>query len=286
MPPPPWSDDENDLTVKDYFEMLQLQLAGKKFTKAQRHDALVPKLKACRDDAYVRPIGAIWRKHQNISAILQKMEEAWIDGYKPLSKYQKSLEVAVSRWLDNNGDRFFRKPDDKDHMKAILDGKVSYDPPPLKHPKSAGGSASTSQQVRKIDFTEQNERNKMLGKAGEKFVLELEKNILRSAGHDDLASKVRWVSDQDGDGFGYDILSFNFDGSKRLIEVKTTKGGKSEPFYISSNELLVSREQPEEWVLVRVWGFQRSCPSLFELKPPLEDHVTLTPSEFKASFTA
>jgi hypothetical protein len=43
--------------------------------------------------------------------------------------------------------------------------------------------------------------------------------LLRSdgrAGREDLANDVRWVSDLDGDGFGYDVRSFEPDGAERL----------------------------------------------------------------------
>lgn len=55
---------------------------------------------------------------------------------------------------------------------------------------------------------------------------------LRTAGRDDLARKVRWVSEEDGDGAGYDIASFAPDGFPRLIEVKTTNGWERTPFHI------------------------------------------------------
>ena len=62
-------------------------------------------------------------------------------------------------------------------------------------------------------------------------------------GRDDLARKVRWVSDEDGDGAGYDIASFAPDGRPRLIEVKTTNGWERTPFHISRNELAVAEER-------------------------------------------
>ena len=57
--------------------------------------------------------------------------------------------------------------------------------------------------------------------------------VLRSSGRDDLARKVRWVSEEDGDGAGYDIASFAPDGRARLIEVKTTNGWERTPFHIT-----------------------------------------------------
>lgn len=41
-----------------------------------------------------------------------------------------------------------------------------------------------------------------------------------------LAKKVRWVSDLDGDGYGYDVESFETDGQQRLLEIKTTCGNE------------------------------------------------------------
>ena len=281
MPGIAWSDDENDIVVKDYFEMLRLQASGEKnLRNKQRRLALMPMLNN-------RSHSSIDFKHQNISAVLQDMREDWLDGYKPRSKYQKSLAVAVSRCLTDNVDWISRIPEADEHMKVILDGEFSYaPPPPFKDLELVRGSATTSRQARKVDFAEQNERNRLLGKAGEQFILTHEKNVLEKAGYDDLASKVRWVSELDGDGLGYDILSFNPDRSKRLIEVKTTNSGKSTPFYITPNELQVSEERHEEWSLVRLWGFQRKSPNAFELNPPLVDHVFLSPSEYKARFTA
>jgi hypothetical protein len=48
---------------------------------------------------------------------------------------------------------------------------------------------------------------------------------------------VRHVAVLDGDGAGYDVASHNVDGSERLIEVKTTRGGADSDFFVSSNEL-------------------------------------------------
>lgn len=56
--------------------------------------------------------------------------------------------------------------------------------------------------ARKSDVAGRDERNRALGRAGEERVLAREWASLRSAGRDDLARKVRWVSEEDGDGAG------------------------------------------------------------------------------------
>jgi hypothetical protein len=65
--------------------------------------------------------------------------------------------------------------------------------------------------------------------------------------------------------------------------VKTTKGWERTPFHITRNELEVSRQRKEERVLVRLWNFARE-PQAFELRPPLEEHVSLIATAYQASF--
>lgn len=82
---------------------------------------------------------------------------------------------------------------------------------------------------------------------------------------------------------GYDILSFDTDGSDRLIEVKTTNGWERTPFHITHYELAVAEERRGDWRLVRLWNFARE-PKAFELRPPLQAHVSLMATSFQASF--
>lgn len=89
----------------------------------------------------------------------------------------------------------------------------------------------------KIDFLEKNKKNTELGLRGELIVLDWEKSTLIKEGLENLAGKVRHISQEFGDGFGFDILSFNKDGSDKFIEVKTTKKGIDSQFYFSENEL-------------------------------------------------
>lgn len=98
-----------------------------------------------------------------------------------------------------------------------------------------------------------------------------------------MARDVRWVAELDGDGAGYDIASFEVDGRCRLIEVKTTNGWERTPFHISRNELAVAEAMRAEWCLVRLWTFSRD-PKAFEIRPPLDAHVALTPTSFEANF--
>lgn len=135
----------------------------------------------------------------------------------------------------------------------------------------------------KFDVAGRDARNRALGRAGEERVLAHERYALDGAGRGDLARQVRWVSDEDGDGAGYDIASFAPDGRQRLIEVKTTNGWERTPFHLTRNELAVADERRSEWCLFRLWNFSRE-PKAFELHPPLDAHVSLTATTFQASF--
>ena len=87
----PWTDAENDLIVADYFAMLDADLRGIGYSKARHNRSLRNRIDRGR--------GAIEYKHQNISAVLQGLGEAWILGYKPALNFQDSLRDAVVRWL-------------------------------------------------------------------------------------------------------------------------------------------------------------------------------------------
>lgn len=267
-----WTDDENDLAVAHYFQMLLFELHGQPFNKAEfnrKLQTLVP-----------RNRGSIEFKHQNISAVLMAMGQPFINGYKPLIKYQSSLEDAVGRWFSSHPNWLQKiEPLELSEASALYIGQ----PPTLRNTPPPDELDKILATARKFDVAGRDERNRQLGKSGEEFVLSHEKQTLKQSGHRDLADKVRWVSQEDGDGAGYDISSFDADGRERLIEVKTTNGWERTPFYISRNELEVANAKSDCWHLVRLWDFART-PKAFELHPPLDAHVSLMPTSFQATF--
>lgn len=88
---------------------------------------------------------------------------------------------------------------------------------------------------RKIDWNGVSDSRSELGFAGEKFVARYETDRVLKFAIDDT-ERVIHLSFEQGDGAGFDILSLNKDGSDRYIEVKTTKGRGSTPFFMSENE--------------------------------------------------
>ncbi len=272
-----WTDAENDLIVADYFAMLAGDVTGRPYNKAEHRRQLMTRLNNRSD-------GSVEFKHQNISAVLKGLGEVWITGYKPAFNFQASLVDAVARWLVMNPDWTHRTLSSR-----ALDGMAEAaqlwvgPAPTLTNQPPPDELEQMLHIARKVDVAARDERNRALGKAGEKRVLKHERNTLTAAGREDLAQQIRWVSEEDGDGAGYDIASFDADGRQRLIEVKTTDGWERTPFHISRNELAVSDERREEWCLFRLWNFARK-PRAFELRPPLDAHVSLTATSFQASF--
>ena len=272
-----WNDDELDVIVADYFAMLADDLARRAYNKAEHNRQLRAVI------ARTRP--SIEFKHRNISAVLKGLGEAWIDGYKPAVNYQASLEDAVLRWLHRHpgGPAIVAQPQPHSAHATLRDAAPLWIGPPPTH-SNAPPPPELKQMTaiaRKYDVAGRDARNRILGRAGEELIFDHERSSLTDAGRSDLSKQVRWVSDEDGDGAGYDIRSFERDGRDRLIEVKTTNGWERTPFFLTRNELSVSRSQPRDWCLVRLWNFARH-PKAFELRPPLEAHVSLIATAYQA----
>lgn len=270
-----WSRDEIDLIVADYFDMLRLELAGEKYNKTERRRTLQQFVK--------RSDGSIEFKHQNISAVLRELSLPWIWGYKPAKNYQKTaLPAGIERYLDAKPSPF--STNRPLPASGLAESSIIYlDPAPRLVTTEAGTSAEMRRLVRKFDPAARDARNRVLGKLGEEKVYEDEMARLRLWGREDLARKVEWTSEVRGDGAGYDIRSFDARGRERLLEVKTTTGTRTTPFFISENEFSFSNERPDAFRLVRLYQFGHE-PGGFELRPPLDKSVNLKPTNYRASF--
>jgi hypothetical protein len=267
-----WRDDELDVIVADYFAMLADELSGRPYVKSRHSEALMAQIG--------RTHRSVEFKHQNISAVLDELGMPWIPGYKPKRNYQNAIFGAIDPYLT-------KRP-------AILEPVASSPPVPASpieifvEPPALTASHERIPEplrrlVRKFDPAERDLRNRSLGKAGEEFVVDLEREQLRGADRPDLARKVRWVAAEDGDGAGYDVLSFDLIGRKRLLEVKTTNGSARTPFFLTRNERDLATERPGDWRIYRVHLFAKD-PRIFTIAPPLENAVHLRPETWRASF--
>lgn len=110
---------------------------------------------------------------------------------------------------------------------------------------------------------ERQTRMSEVGDMGELRALEYERERLRKLNKPNLAARIKHTARLNVSA-GYDILSFEKDGSERFIEVKSTVAN-SNTFYLSANELRVARECGQSYWLYRVTqassdeGHQISC---------------------------
>jgi hypothetical protein len=276
----PWRDDELDLIVAEYFAMLALEQSGAHYVKARHAERLMA--------LTGRSHRSVEFKFMNISAVLeQELALPRIRGYSPMANYQAAIFPAIERYLTANpavlvaAQALTPAPD---WPQAADVGALFIEPsPPLMLKPRKPRPEGLERLVRKFDPVARDFRNRALGRAGEELVRGHERRRLAGEGAPGLATQVRWVADLDGDGAGYDILSFEADGRRRLIEVKTTTGVATTPFFLTRNEEAVAREKAEEFRLARVYDFGRQ-PRIFELTPPLEGHVRLETETWRASF--
>ena len=112
--------------------------------------------------------------------------------------------------------------------------------------------------------------------------MEFESVRLHTAGYGRLADRIEHVAKSEGDGLGYDIVSFETSGMERFIEVKTTNYGKYTPFFATPREVAVSLQESDQYHLYRVFAFSKS-PALYCLSGSLPETCSLTPALFKAS---
>jgi hypothetical protein len=265
-----WNPFELDVIIADYFAMLGEELARRPYVKAHHRVVLMQHIG--------RSAASVEFKHRNISAVLQDLGLPWIWGYKPAPNYQDALFEAVDRYLSRHREAVEQQPTPVAPTVIVPDDVFTAMPASAPRPRRA----RLERLVRKFDPVERDFRNRQLGRAGEEFVVDIERRRLVAQDRTDLASKVRWVAMEDGDGAGFDVLSFNAAGRERLIEVKTTNGAGRTPFFITRNEMAVAAERPEDWHLYRVHLFAQQ-PKIFTVRPPLEEMLKLDPETWRAA---
>jgi len=90
-------------------------------------------------------------------------------------------------------------------------------------PASVAEAKSTTKPHGNGDYEHERRQWRRIGDRGEHLVVGLEKLRLTQAGKPELVARIKHISEEH-DGAGYDILSFEEDGSERPIEVKATTG--------------------------------------------------------------
>src|ERR1035437_1258831 len=180
-----WQNDELDAIVADYFVMLDADIARRPYVKSQLSRALMAQIG--------RTHRSVEFKHQNISAVLDELGLPWIPGYKPKKNYQNAIFDAIDRYLTKN-------PRALEPALAAPSAIPSPDQIFVACPTVLTADRRIPERlrrlVRKFDPVERDLRNRSLGRAGEEFVVDLERRLLIGASRSDLARKVRWVAEE------------------------------------------------------------------------------------------
>lgn len=277
-----WSRAEVEATVADHRAMLALELSDQPFNKRE-HNRNLQKL---LND---RSAGSVERKHQNISAVLIELGYPWIDGYKPLGNYQELLLEVVKAQVEGDSIllAFIRKDAEQPGLAAIPpsadDILAALENPPAGTPRVPYLDRVKERSVTppRLNYLELEASNAKQGQAGEEWVLAFEQARLRKVGRNALAEKIEWVSRDVGDHVGFDIRSFEENGKDRFVEVKTTKRGKESPFFVTRNEVRVSRDHGKAFHLYRLFRFSRG-PRLYTVAGALDRSCVLDPTEYEA----
>lgn len=275
-----WSREEVEAIVADYLQMLTMELAGQTYSKTEHRRKLQTQLNNRSD-------GSIEFKHGNISAAMIDLGLPYVRGYKPRVNYQTLLAIVADDQvrgktaLDKVALAAVEQPA---VMPTVTDFTKVKSEAPQRQFRVAEPSNPLLFRGIKRDYLEREAQNQSLGLAGEEFIVQFEHWRLISLGQPRLADKVDHVSQSKGDGLGYDVLSFESDGQERFIEVKTTTFGRDTPFFVSRCELALSGVAKEQFHLYRLFEF-RKAPRLLDLPGALNQHCTLDPVTYRASFS-
>ena len=274
-----WSNIEVELIVADYFNMLSNELKGKAYSKSEHRRAILHLL-ANRSE------GSIEFKNQNISAVLINQGQPYIKGYLPRFNFQRSLEEKVIEYLlkDYKIEEQIKLFVEKDPIPVspnIQFDKFIVDPPKTEFISEP--FISYKRKPIKTNYLEKEQNNERLGRFGEELVLEYEKWNLIRIGKEKLANQIRWISNEEGDGAGFDILSRNPNGTDKYIEVKTTRLGRDTPIFFSNNELQYSISNSEDFHLYRIFNFEKDT-KMFLKNGALNKICNSVPISYKGFF--
>jgi len=212
---------------------------------------------------------------------LDNKSKSEIDKQKVLLDF-KNQDIVMKHWSIYEFSKFlyysFGNPNDEIKEsklpKELKDFKLKDFPPiesvkyqfvNLKTENFSSNKSSKGNKKHKIDYSKQSKKNKRIGDRGEQIVLKAERDFLESNGKPELANKIEQTSKYN-DSAGYDIVSYDLDGNKKFIEVKSTiRPTGFSNIFISSNELEVA-EIKENYYFYIVYNVGDKKPIIWKIK--------------------
>ena len=154
---------------------------------------------------------------------------------------------------------------------------------PYNDGRTRGTTTRTFRAQKIANYAEREVQNRQLGRAGEVLVINYEQQVLTQEGRADLVEKIRHIADIEGDGAGYDVLSFQANGAPKYIEVKTTRGSMDAAFFMSANELAFARQHHANYYLYRVYDYdaEASTGNVYIVSGVPEEGFDMTPTQYR-----
>lgn len=138
---------------------------------------------------------------------------------------------------------------------------------------------------KKRNYEKENKKKIDIGKKGELLILEYERKRLEKYGVKNIEDKLIWVSEEYGDGLGYDILSYDIENNSEIyIEVKATEKERDEKFFITDSELRFSKEKSNQYYLYRLYGVNNKNNEIkfYKVNGDVEKYFYLEPIKYLA----
>lgn len=282
-----WSYEQSELICTYYIEKLKEFIASREPQKQSEAKEFLMK-------TLNKSSKAVRLKLHHISSILVNSDLPYLEYFKPIPR----AEIDLIDWNETNILKRilvdeFNKPDfvkllsalsSKENYTTEVESTAVIESPPeedvFEHDVD---NAEQSLRIRpKINYIEREIRNTKLGEAGEAWVINFEKQRLSSLGLNEMAEQVVWASKSIGDGLGYDLVSFDSNGDKIFIEVKTTCLGKYSAFYLTQKEISTSTKLKNRFFIYRVFDFDKE-PKLYTINSNLEESLDLVATTFRAT---
>lgn len=186
----------------------------------------------------------------------------WIYGFQFENSAEKVQSTPISK-----------KPVEKEKPKL-----------PTYQPKKAVDLDALVEPESEIDYIEQLKKQMEIGNLAEEIVLNSEREFL-SVNFPELVNNIRSVANNPK--LGFDIISFETDGTQKQIEVKAISTNKSnKSFFLTRNELNKSKTYPN-YYLYCVTELNSEEPKILRIKHPdfeNKNEFIIEPLTYKITF--
>ena len=203
-----------------------------------------------------------------------------------LDKYSKELEEWGEVEFEEEFDtKLSKNTEDVEENENLYREIVEVSFEDIKVKEKSKNTVKTQTSRGKADYNKINLSKEKIGKDSEKLVYDWEKERLKKEQREDLAKNVFWESEENGDGAGYDIKSFekrNGEYVEIYIEVKGTNKSINQAFDISINEIEASNKYSDRYFIYRLGEIYSDVPKFYKINGRIEDNFELEAVNFKA----